>query len=199
MDHLTRLGYRLLPLIARSLNLHQDYFLPFFSEAPMIFLRPLHYPPIPSSESKGIFAAGAHSDYGFLTILWTDGTPGLQIYLESKGWMDVNPLPGAFIVNLGDMLERWTGGKFASTRHRVVNTYGRERYSCAFFFEPSFTSIVSPIPLPEDDEGLQTSLKPSELMRKKLQVYPPIMSGAYLLEKYAATQDKFSIALPNKT
>lgn len=197
MDCLTRLGYRLLPLIALSLNLSQDYFLPYFSESPMIFLRPLHYPPIPSSEAAGIFAAGAHSDYGFLTILWTDGTPGLQIYMESSGWMDVEPLPDTFIVNLGDMLERWTGGRFASTRHRVINTAGKERYSCAFFFEPSFTSIVSPIPLPEDDQEEAKNEREGTLYQEKLQRYPPIMSGAYLLEKYAATQDKFSIKAPS--
>ena len=104
--------------------------------------------------------AGAHSDYGMLTLLATDAVPGLQIHRgeaeagaggreapagTSSGsgsaaaaapgrWVDVCPKPGTFIINLGDMLERWTNGRYRSTLHRVVNTTGQERYSIAFFF-----------------------------------------------------------------
>lgn len=79
---------------------------------------------------------------------------------------------GVFIVNLGDMLERWSGGRFASTVHRVVNPTGAERHSCAFFFEPSFDAVVVPVP------------GSSEEAKRK---YPAVTSGQYLLDKYAAT------------
>lgn len=71
-------------------------------------------------DAQGIYGCGAHSDYGVLTLLATDGTPGLQIQSQN-GWVDVTSLPGTIVVNLGDMLERWTNGMFKSTVHRVRN------------------------------------------------------------------------------
>jgi isopenicillin N synthase-like dioxygenase len=71
----------------------------------MLFLRPLHYSPTPSSPEAGVFGAGAHTDYGMLTILATDGTPGLQV-LQDRQWTDVPHVPGAVVINLGDMAER---------------------------------------------------------------------------------------------
>lgn len=176
IEAMTALGMRLLPVVATALGLPPDAFAPFFLK-PMTFLRPLRYVPTPSDEAAGRFAAGGHSDYGFLTILRTDGTPGLQIKFHGD-WIDVTPpeVPssegGVFIVNLGDMLERWSGGRFASTVHRVVNPGGRERHSCPFFFEPSFDAVVAPV------------AGSSEAVKIK---YPPITSGQYLLDKYAAT------------
>ncbi len=114
-----------------------------FFDRPQVFLRLLRYSSERSDPSRGIFAAGAHSDYGMLTLLAIeDGAPGLQIQPRSDcsaadadaPWVDVPPLPGAFVVNLGDMLERWTNGRFVSTRHRVVNTSGARRHSMPFFF-----------------------------------------------------------------
>ena len=71
-----------------------------------------------------------------------DNNPGLQIKLKDGTWIDVAPRQGALIINLGDMLERWTNGVYRSTPHRVLNTTGRERYSAPFFFEPNFTCVV---------------------------------------------------------
>ena len=170
------LGFRMLPIIARSLGLPPDAFLPYFQK-PMTFLRPLHYTAVPSNESEGRHAAGAHSDYGFLTLLWTDGTPGLQIFYKGK-WENVKAPEGAFIVNLGDMLERWTAGRFASTLHRVTNPLGLDRHSCAFFFEPSFDAEVAPLPGCGDDE-------------ESIGKYPVITSGNYLLSKYASTHEGY--------
>lgn len=124
-----------------------------------------------SNEAGGQFAAGAHTDYGCLTLLWAP-SPGLQIYLN-QSWIDVPPMPNAFVVNLGDMLQRWTAGKYASTLHRVVNPGGKDRYSCAFFFEPSFDTLVEEVP------GCREEGQPPR--------FPPITSGAYLLSRYAET------------
>lgn len=99
----------------------------------------------PARPEEGQFSAGAHSDYGCLTFLLTDGTPGLQIFLDDQ-WNDVPWVPGTIVVNLGDMLERWTGGQYHSTVHRVVNTSGRERFSAAFFVEPNFETVVDVFP-----------------------------------------------------
>lgn len=141
---LADLGMRTLPVLALSLGLARDHFDAAFSQ-PMLALRPLHYNAEPSSVADGVLAAGAHSDYGCLTFLMTDGTPGLQLKSGAE-WVDVPQLPGAFITNLGDMLERWTNGLYRSTLHRVVNTTGRERFSIPFFFEPNFDTVVEALP-----------------------------------------------------
>ncbi|KAK9915583.1 hypothetical protein WJX75_001145 [Coccomyxa subellipsoidea] len=173
----TNLGMRLLRLLALALGLAPDYFLPMFGR-PMLFLRPLHYIPRRSQPDQGIFAAGAHSDYGMLTLLATDDAPGLQIWLESAGrFVDVPPRKGAFIINLGDMLERWTNGLFKSTLHRVVTDGSRHRYSIPFFFEPDFDTCV---------ECLPCCCGPDNPPR-----YPPTTSGQHLLDKYAQTHSGY--------
>eukprot|EP00899_Mesostigma_viride_P014331 jgi/Mesvir1/2289/Mv19327-RA.1 len=124
-----------------------------FFDDPMVFLRLLHYSDERSAPEDGVLGAGAHSDYGMLTLLLTDDIPGLQIYMGPRddaqykqGWIDVPPRRGLFVVNLGDMLERWSNGIFKSTLHRVVNISGRERYSIPFFFEPNFEAVVECLP-----------------------------------------------------
>ncbi|EFJ48980.1 hypothetical protein VOLCADRAFT_59825, partial [Volvox carteri f. nagariensis] len=174
------LGMRLLRLVALSLDLPPDYFAAAF-DRPMVALRPLHYSGERSDPGAGVFGAGAHSDYGMLTILATDDVPGLQVGGAggrgraggNRRWWDVEPIPGTFIINLGDMLERWTNGRYRSTLHRVINTTGRERYSIAFFFEPNFDAQVVALPC---------CCGPDNPPR-----YPPTTAGQHLLDKYAAT------------
>eukprot|EP00775_Hariotina_reticulata_P010233 gene10233-10393_t len=178
-DAVTDLGRRLLRLVALSLDLPADYFRPYFSK-PMIALRPLHYSAEVSAPSDGIFAAGAHSDYGMLTILATDDVSGLQARVHLGGtWLDVQPVPGTFIINLGDMLERWTNGLFKSTLHRVINTTGKERYSVPFFFEPNFDTRVECLPC------CCSADRPA--------AYPPTTAGEHLLSKYAATHAGYDV------
>ena len=176
MKAMTELGYRLLELLALSLELPKDHFNPYF-DRPMTFLRPLKYLAIPSDEAGGRFAAGAHTDYGMLTILYTDGTPGLQIHVGGS-WKDIHPIPGAFIINLGDMLHHWTGGRYSSTLHRVINPRGKERFSIAFFFEPSFDAVVEVLP------NCRTS--------GWEQRFPVVTSGQHLLQKYRETHAGYS-------
>uniref|UniRef100_A0A0E0M9X2 Fe2OG dioxygenase domain-containing protein n=1 Tax=Oryza punctata TaxID=4537 RepID=A0A0E0M9X2_ORYPU len=124
-------GKRILSLIALSLNLDAEFF-----DCPVAFLRLLHYPGEANESDDGNYGASAHSDYGILTLLATDGTPGLQICREKDRcpqiWEDVHHIEGALIVNIGDLLQRWTNCVFRSTLHRVV-AVGKERYSVAFF------------------------------------------------------------------
>lgn len=178
ISEMTKLGLRALKLLSKSLHLEQDYFDPFFQQ-PMIALRPLRYGAIKSDPQAGRFAAGAHTDYGMLTFLYTDGQPGLEIFHKGR-WLEVPPqLPGVFVCNLGDMLERWTNGLYKSTLHRVVNKTGHERYSVPFFFEPTYTAVVEPLLFEPDD-------KPK---------YPPTTSGEHLLERLEATHKHFQESL----
>ncbi|MEZ5342524.1 MAG: 2OG-Fe(II) oxygenase family protein [Acidimicrobiales bacterium] len=70
---------------------------------------------------------------------------GLQVHAPGGEWLDVPPLDGAFVMNVGDMLHRWSNGKLLSTPHRVINRSGRERYSCPFFFDPNVSTVISPL------------------------------------------------------
>ncbi|KAG8662292.1 hypothetical protein MANES_01G084100v8 [Manihot esculenta] len=139
-------GKRLISLIALALNLDKDYFEKIGAlDKPESFLRVLHYPGELGNSEEEIFGASAHSDYGMITLLVTDGVPGLQVcrekFNEPRTWENVIHRNGAFIVNIGDMMERWTNCLFRSTLHRVMPT-GQERYSLAFFLEPNVECIV---------------------------------------------------------
>ncbi|XP_039030042.1 2-oxoglutarate-Fe(II) type oxidoreductase hxnY-like isoform X3 [Hibiscus syriacus] len=139
-------GAKLLSLIALSLELDEDFFRKVGAlNEPFASLRLLHYPGDLESSSEGIYGASAHSDYGMITLLVTDSVPGLQICRDKSKqpqvWEDVPSMKGAFIVNIGDTMERWTNCLFRSTLHRVLQPR-QERYSVAFFTNPSKDCIV---------------------------------------------------------
>ncbi|KAB2018049.1 hypothetical protein E1A91_D08G205200v1 [Gossypium mustelinum] len=167
---------KLLSLIALSLKLEEDFFEKVGALIePLAFIRLLHYPDLNSS-SEEIFGASAHSDYGMVTLLVTDGVPGLQICREKSKqpqvWEDVPSMSGAFIVNIGDMMERWTNGLFRSTLHRVLQPR-QDRYSVAFFTNPSKDCIV---------ECLESCCTESCPPR-----FPPIKAIDYLEERLRLT------------
>ena len=143
-DACAALGQRLHRAFAHDLGLRPDFFDDKFMR-PMATLRLLHYPP-GSDEAVEEIGAGVHTDYGNLTLLATDDVGGLEARTRAGEWIEAPPMPGAFVVNIGDCLMRWTNDVYVSTPHRVVNRSGRERYSIAFFFDPNPEAEVAVIP-----------------------------------------------------
>ena len=101
------------------------------------------YPAPPPGEDG--WGAGEHTDYGLLTLLAQDANGGLQVRTPA-GWIDAPPIEGTFVANIGDMLDRLTGGWYRSTPHRVRNVSGRDRFSFPFFFDPGFSAEIPPLP-----------------------------------------------------
>ena len=151
IDRLTATAQDVLRAVAVSLGLDPEYFAAGYTRNPTVLFRIFHYPPTePGAEDWGV---GEHTDYGLLTLLAQDGNGGLQVR-TATGWVDAPPLPGAFVCNIGDMLDRLTGGWYRSTPHRVRNVSGRDRLSFPFFFDPDFSAEVPPLPSrPADHTG----------------------------------------------
>ena len=143
LDELSRLGHRLLELVAVGLGLERDWFRASLTADPTILFRIFHYPPAGAVEGA-TWGVQEHADYGLLTILRQDDVGGLQVR-SGAGWLDVPPVPDSFVCNIGDMLERMTGGVYRSTPHRVQRP-DRSRLSFPFFFDPSWDAHVRPVP-----------------------------------------------------
>ena len=142
---ITKLGHVLMAGIAMSLGLDESYFAQRYTGDPLILFRIFNYPYSPRTDGKDIaWGVGEHTDYGLLTILRQDDAGGLQVKSKSR-WIDAPPIPGSFICNLGDMLDRLTRGIYRSTPHRVLNTAQRDRLSFPFFFDPNFSAEIRPI------------------------------------------------------
>ncbi|XP_061366301.1 2-oxoglutarate-Fe(II) type oxidoreductase hxnY-like isoform X3 [Gastrolobium bilobum] len=160
---------------------HQEALSEMLGE-PIATLRLLHYEGQVSDPLKGLYGAGAHTDYGLITLLATDDVSGLQICKDRDAkpqiWEDVAPLKGAFVVNLGDMLERWSNCIFKSTLHRVLGN-GQERYSIAYFLEPSHDCLVECLPTCKSDSN------PPK--------FPPILCRDYLSQRYNDTHADLKI------
>lgn len=144
---MTRLGHQLMEGLALSLGMEASYFSENYTKDPLCLFRIFHYPySRENPEETPQWGVGEHTDYGVLTILKQDDNGGLQI--KSKGqWIAAPVVPDAFVCNIGDMLERMTGGYYKSTPHRVLNAAGNGRLSYPFFFDPGFDAEIHPVPL----------------------------------------------------
>lgn len=128
------LGADLVRGMALSLQLPADFFEAYLEDAAAT-LRLLHYPPQPTRPLPDEKGCGAHTDFGGLTLLLQDSLGGLQVWdRQHQDWIDAPPVPGSFVVNIGDLFARWTNDRYVSTLHRVINRSGQRRYSVPFFF-----------------------------------------------------------------
>jgi len=162
-------GADLLRMVALSLGLEPEFFAARYRK-PLQRTQIIYYPPQPPSTEEDQFGVAPHSDYGCITLLWQDSNGGLQVRsLDKKRWIDAPPIPGTLVVNVGDLLARWTNGRFASTVHRVINSSGRERYSIATFFDPDFATVVDPRDLGASEPDPR---------------YEPVRAGDYILARF---------------
>ena len=172
---LEALGAKVLRLFAAALELEHDYF-ERFHQHPMCALRCINYP----AQDKALLpeqrGAGAHSDYGSITILKSDpAVPGLEIRLPNGQWSAAPLVDDAFIINIGDMMARWTNDRWVSTLHRVSNLDSRgtaRRQSLAFFHNTSFDAMIECIPT-----CLAENISPK---------YDPVAAGQYLASRFNA-------------
>jgi isopenicillin N synthase-like dioxygenase len=118
-------------------------------------------------------ASGPHTDHGIVTILWQDSLGGLEVMGKDGNWISVTPLRGSYVINIGELMKRWTNGRFKATVHRVVHLQDKSRYSMPLFCNPDFRTIVDPRDLGVSDAEAQ---------------YPPVMSGDFLLSRFKATR-----------
>jgi isopenicillin N synthase-like dioxygenase len=146
IEQMTELGQTVLSGIALALGLPSSWFAQNLTTDPLVLFRIFRYPALEISDRPTEWSVGEHTDYGLLTLLAQDDTGGLQVRTHS-GWIDVPPVEGSFVCNLGDMLERLTGGIYGSTPHRVRNPGSSDRLSFPFFIDPSWDAIIERLPL----------------------------------------------------
>ncbi|MCG3267464.1 isopenicillin N synthase family oxygenase [Yoonia sp. I 8.24] len=133
----------LLCAIADASGEDGTYFRPLF-DRPMALLRGNYYPERPDWAGENDFGIATHTDYGCLTLLATDGSPGLEVRRRGGGWIPVSAAPGEFVINFGEMLEMWTNGRIKATPHRVIGP-DHARISVPLFFNPNHDANVAPI------------------------------------------------------
>jgi isopenicillin N synthase-like dioxygenase len=177
-DAMAALVSHVMSAMAVGLGLDAHWFEPFIDRHTSA-LRALHYPDLADHHVEpGQLRAGAHTDYGTLTLLRQDDAPGgLQLRGADDEWHDVPAVPGAFVVNVGDALQRWTNDRWRSTLHRVVvppPDAGRdcERYSMAFFHNANWDAVIECIPTCRDGEAR----------------HAPVTAGRHLMDKFRSTQ-----------
>ncbi|HUA51929.1 MAG TPA: 2-oxoglutarate and iron-dependent oxygenase domain-containing protein [Candidatus Sulfotelmatobacter sp.] len=162
-------GQRLLGAFALALGLPDAFFRDRFDK-PLARASIIHYPPQAPDLAGDQFGVAPHTDYGFITILWQDPNGGLEVLNPAREWVAAPPVPGSFVINVGDLLARWSNDRFASTPHRVVNRSGRERYSMPVFFDPDWDAVIDPrdCNLPVDDTPR----------------YPPVVAGEHIRGRF---------------
>lgn len=162
-------GWSLLRAFATVLDVEPDRFVRTI-DRPISRGSVIYYPPQPPGMGAEQFGVSPHTDYGCLTLLHQDATGGLQVQGRDGAWLMAHPIPGTFVVNVGDLLARWTNDRFRSTPHRVVNASGRTRLSTAIFVDPNRDTLIDPV------------TRPGEAAH-----YEPVTCGDYLRSRLDAT------------
>ena len=169
-EEIGRCGAELLRAIALSLGIAEDFFAQHYRKR-LQRTQMIHYPPQPPDLGDDEFGVAPHTDYGCITLLWQDDKGGLQVRdRTTRTWIDATPIPGTLVINVGDLLGRWSNDRFASTPHRVINRSGAERYSIATFYDPDFAAIVDP---------RQLGATAAECR------YEPVAAGEHILKRIA--------------
>ncbi|KAK5173918.1 uncharacterized protein LTR77_002599 [Saxophila tyrrhenica] len=134
-EHMLRLTHHLLEMLVLALGYETENLTTLTAE-PVMNLKLLHYPPHSSKDTRQ-FGAGAHTDFGTLTVLLQQpGKHGLEVYHAADDeWLSVPAVEDVFVVNMGDLIQKWTGGEYSSTRHRVINAADGDRYSVPCFYQ----------------------------------------------------------------
>ncbi len=176
-DEVSSCAEVLLQLVALSLGAGQDFFRPRYGKR-LQRTQVIYYPHDPSSGDDELFGVAPHTDYGCVTLLWQDDAGGLEVRTRGGEWIGAPPVGGTLLVNIGDLLQRWSNDRFASNLHRVRNRSGRERLSIATFYDPDYSALVDPREL-----GLPKG-QPS--------AYPPVLAGDYIIGRISASLDERS-------
>ena len=163
-DDVCRCGRDLLAAIAVAFGQDAGFFDDKYT-SPLARTNVIHYPPHPTQPRDDLFGGAAHTDYGVITLLLQDNSGGLQVQTPDGNWIEASPIADTIVVNIGDLLQRWSNDRLRSNSHRVINRSGHERYSVATFFDCDYDVLTDP-----RDFGLGTT--PS---------YPPIKAGDYVL------------------
>ncbi|WP_043307789.1 2-oxoglutarate and iron-dependent oxygenase domain-containing protein [Pseudomonas sp. ML96] len=166
------LSLTLLRAMAEALGIEEDFFDQRFAD-PISVFRMIHYPPRQTASSAEQQGAGAHTDYGCVTLLYQDNAGGLQVQDVRGEWIDAPPVEGTYVVNIGDMMARWSNDRYKSTPHRVISPLGVDRYSMPFFAEPHPDTEISCLP------GCFDASNPPK--------YAPISCSDYMLSRFADT------------
>ncbi|WP_167854934.1 isopenicillin N synthase family dioxygenase [Mangrovimicrobium sediminis] len=178
-----RFGFHLLRAMASSLDLPDSYFQALYRDKPLASMRLLHYPPSPDPvDAQDDFGIAPHSDYGVLTLLLQDETGGLELLTRGGEWIQAPHVPGAYVVNIGDLMGIWTNDRYTSMQHRVRNTGERDRYSIPLFYNPSFDTRIACLP------GCATSTQPAK--------YAPERMGEYLLANFNRVWESYKRPTP---
>jgi isopenicillin N synthase-like dioxygenase len=162
---------RMLPPFSLALGMPADFFVPYFAEDSFASLRFLHYPPQDATEDNA-FGQAPHTDNSFMTVLARTAVPGLAVRLRSGEWFAPPVIPGSFLINVGNILRRWSNDRFLSSPHGVLNDSGVDRYSIAYFHSPNPDRVI---------ECLPSCIGSSNPPR-----YPPAVYGDLVLEFYRA-------------
>ncbi|MEM9606181.1 MAG: 2-oxoglutarate and iron-dependent oxygenase domain-containing protein [Actinomycetota bacterium] len=171
-DVTLQVAHAVLRVMGAALDLDADFFESRLRR-PLVETRLLHYPGVEELPSDGQLGAGAHSDYGCVTLLYSDGTPGLQLQNADGEWIDAVVPADALVVNLGDLMQRWTNDRYRSTVHRVLPPVGTDRYSVPVFVTGDWDAVVETLPSCITDDA------PKQ--------YETVLAGEYLQRRFDET------------